>query len=188
VYVAMCVATCVAICVAMCAAVYVAVCVAVWSSVFQGGTLCIAVCCSVWQCVAVYCRDSVLQCFASCCSVLQRVAACCSVLQCVVLCCRVLQCFATCCSALQCVAGSQNPQNRAFWSRHQLLVEKCVAHNTVQHSATQCNTHRQSSVLVYASTACAKARRRKVGSLNYRSLLQNIVSFKGLFCKIDLYF
>ena len=27
---------------------------------------------------------------------------------------------------------------------------------------------------------------RSVGSINYRSLLQNIVSFIGLFCKIDL--
>ena len=77
--------------------------------------------------LSYFCKISVLQCVAVCCSVLQCVAVCCNVLQCVAVCCNVLQCgswhpftlqifcsqcrtigvlqcVAVCCSVLQCVA------------------------------------------------------------------------------------
>jgi len=78
----------------------------------------VAVCCSVLQCAAV------------CCGVLQCVAVCCSVLQCVAVCCSVLRCAAVCYSMLQCVALG------------------CVLHsvNTVQHTATHCDTLQHSFI------------------------------------------
>ena len=74
--------------------------------------------------------------FALCCSVLQRVAVGCSVLQCVAVCYSVLQCVAVCCSVLQYV-----------WSLTDISVFLCLQYegychhcNTLQHTATHCNT------------------------------------------------
>ena len=70
------------------------------------------------------------QCEDTPCSVLQCVAVYCSVLQCVAVCCSVLQCVAVCCSVLQCVAVCAK--------NHSPLVGYP---NTLQHTATNCNTH-----------------------------------------------
>jgi len=111
---------------------------------------CIVVCCSVSQCVAVSC--SVLSCIVVCCSVFQCVPVCCSVLQshqhggeasmslvegivcyselqCVAVFRSVLQCVVVCCSVLQCAA--ENVSGECL---------KCTHCNTLQHTATYCNT------------------------------------------------
>jgi len=61
----------------------------------------------------------------------------------------------------------------------QVVLHVCICHKCLlqQHTATPHVT----SGLVYRSL-------RNVATPNYRSLLQNIVCFTGLFCKRDLYF
>jgi len=123
---------------------------------------CVAVCCSVLQCVAVCC--SVLQCVAVCCSVLQC-------LQCVAVCCSVLQCVAqrqphVCCIkapsidvhalshppftyALHCTAPPCNTvqHTRARTVSYTAGGTHNVAHRTLQHTATLCNTLQHSALM-----------------------------------------
>ena len=87
-----------------------------------------------------------------------HVAVCCSVLQCVAVCCSVLQCVAVCCS----------PNRISF--RIPLTISSLVF------SGTGCiRCHNVCGAITVRVHAC-------VG----RSILQNRVSFMGLFCKRDL--
>ena len=103
-----------------------------------------------------------LQCVAACYGVLQCVAVCYGVLQCVAVCCSVLQGAAVCCNALQCVAA-------------------CSALQSVSKSQ-----QKSQSLYRHRPPIECMGWLRLVGSLNYRSLLENIVSFIGLFCNRDL--
>jgi len=76
---------------------------------------------------------------------------------CVAVCCSVLQCVAVCCSVLQCVAVTHT---RDTW-----------------HERSRDTWHVWHSIWGWL---------RLVAPSNCRSLLQNIVSFVGLFCKRDL--
>jgi len=63
--------------------------------------------------------------------------------------------------------------------------------NTLQHTATHCNTLQHTATNEYRHTHCMITYSTMgwlclVGSLKYRSLLQNIVTFIGLFCIRDL--
>jgi len=79
--------------------------------------------CNVLPCVDVYCH--VLLCVPVCCCVLPW---------CVVVCCRLLQCVAVCCRVLQFQHCVHAPL-RARSDRQR------VCHcNTLQHTATHCNT------------------------------------------------
>jgi len=106
----------------------------------------------------------VLQCVVVCCSELQCGVVCCSVLHCVAVCRSVWQCVAVRGSAWQCVAVCCS-------------VLQCVA--VVDSAFVGCvfswlvvRSYEQITMVM-----CEK---------NYRSLLQNIVSFIGLFCKRDI--
>ena len=110
---------------------------------------CVAVCCSVLQRVAVCCR--VLQCVA----VWLKVCAeevCCSMLQCVAVCCSVLHCVAVCCSAAKviCRGGLSRflPLSLSLSALSLACTRDC---NTLQHTATQCNTF---SLLQHTATQC----------------------------------
>jgi len=141
---------------------------AVWCGVCCSVLQSIAMDCSELQCVAVCC--SVLQCVAVCCSELQCVAVSCSVLQCAAEYCNGLQWVAVCCSELQCVAVSVGtlftrqianyvaPHVMCVFTPHTHTHLTCWASwssicgvmraptdtathcNTLQHTATHCNT------------------------------------------------
>ena len=150
----------------------------------------VAVCCSVLQCVAVCC--SVLQCVAVCCNVLQCVAVCCIVLQCV----GELQYVAVCCSVvMQCVAVSCNVLQRAaaccsvLQCRYAVCcsilqcVAVCYSGSSIHISSAKKKKHKIPYVTLMVMVWLSF-----VGSLNDRSLLQNIVSFIRLFSKRDIRF
>ena len=142
----------------------------------------------VAQCVAVWC--SVLQCAAVCCSVLQRAVAFCSVLKCVAVCCSVLQYVVVCCSMLQlseCFAltaprSLQHAHCNTFTATHSFLPAShhsicrntvSVLHlfncNTLQHTATHCNTLTSTSI---ASLDLLKCRLKGVSECVAVSVLQ----------------
>jgi len=98
------------------------------------------------------------------------------VLQCAAVCCSVLQCVAVCCSVCN-VTGSYlflSPSvSLAVFLPLSLSLSLCVS----------C-THM--TWLIWHDLQLVMGWLRLVGFLKYRSLLQNIVSFIGLFCKRDL--
>jgi len=107
---------------------------------------------------------------AVCCSVLQCAAVCCSVLQCVAVCCSVLQCVAVCCSVLQ---HMNTWVTQHAWTSH------------VSHTNVKCLTHicARRFVCIYGVPIMSR-----LLQIIDDILLQNIVSFIGLFCKRDLLF
>jgi len=134
-------------------------------------------------------RATVLQDAALFCIVLQCVAECCSELQNAQL--RKTLCYEPmCCSVLQRVATSCRTHN---WGRHCAASHSVAACCSVLQSvAACCRAHNGESHTSLRTTLNVREPHigmgwlRLVGSLNYKSLVQNIVSFIGLFCKRDL--
>ena len=107
----------------------------------------------------------------SCCSVLQRVAVCCSMLQCVAVCMRD-RCTHGCTAAWHSVL----PQ--PTWC-HIDIIQLSPRMYAQLREPTQCH-------ILPHTPAIPMGWLRSVGSIRLWSLLQNIVSFIGLFCKRDL--
>jgi len=95
------------------------------------------------------------------------------VLQCVLQCVCVLQSVTVCCCELQSVAK---------WCSVFVAVCRGVCACVFLSSPTR----NESSLIPMCDSLMGWL--RSVGSINYTSLLQNIVSFIGLFCKRDLKF
>jgi len=95
----------------------------------------------------------------------------------------MLQRGAVCCSELQCALGAcvAGIHRNTFPSHTPLCVVMRVA-MCVAVFAFQITT----LALLSLSEGTHMGWLRLVGSINYRSLLQNVVSFIGLFCKGDL--
>jgi len=204
----MCFCTSVHGCVGVCVlnVSHICVCISVRVCIVCVTYMCVCnMCLTYWRCLHYRCHTvaacySVLQCVAVCCSVLQSATECCSVLHLnvrlvgvtqdaasVAVCCSVLQCVAVCCSVLQCVAVEcSHSRCDTYWRStcvwcvsHTCLCVLCVSDITsVSWTYTCWNWH-----------VLNLTRRRRSNTLSYyRSLLQNIVSFKGLFCSRNLSF
>jgi len=79
-----------------------------------------------------------------CCSVLQCVAVCCSVLQCVAVCCSVLQCVAVCCIityyTIYYISWGATLSIYHIYDIRDIPIMEQLIKNTLQHTATHCNT------------------------------------------------
>jgi len=160
-------------------------CVVMWCSVLQ----CFAVFCSVLQCFAVFC--SVLQRVAVNYSVLHprhflntwlsrvthmnegegtaagergvrggRKGGSGGGLQYVAVCCSVLQCVAVCCSVLQCVCARAHKHYKHIQFSPTTNVKGFIC-NTLQHSATLCNTLHYIDKNMSVACACARTHSHK---------------------------